>query len=63
MLESVHCPKCATHYALRPPRVLSRHRRAKCFTCDHVFSIAEEVQRLMAEGSSLDAGMEAQPGY
>jgi len=48
VIESVHCPKCATHYALRPPRVHRRHRRAKCFTCDHVFPIAEEVQRLLA---------------
>ncbi len=48
MLESVHCPKCAAHYALRPPRVLQRHRRAKCFTCDYTFPIAEEVQRLFA---------------
>ncbi len=63
MLESVHCPKCATHYALRPPRVLSRHRRAKCFTCDHVFSIAGEVQRLMAAGPFPGAGPEAQSDY
>lgn len=63
MLESVHCPKCATHYALRPPRVLPRHRRAKCFTCDHVFSIAGEVQRLMAEGPSPETGPEAQYDY
>ncbi len=49
MLESVHCPKCATHYALRSPRVQHRHRRAKCFTCDHIFSISEEVQRLVGE--------------
>ena len=48
MLESVHCPKCATHYALRPARVHRSHRRAKCFTCDHIFPIAEEAQRLSA---------------
>lgn len=60
MLESVHCPKCATHYALRPPRVLPRHRRAKCFTCDHIFSIAEEVQRLLAAGAPAEAVVEPQ---
>lgn len=59
MLESVHCPKCATHYALRPPRVLPRHRRAKCFTCDHVFSIAEQVQHLLAAGVPAEAGLGA----
>lgn len=55
MLESVHCPKCATHYALRPPRVQRRHQRAKCFTCDHIFPIAEEVQRLLAANAPDDA--------
>ncbi|MBL0311984.1 MAG: hypothetical protein IPP78_04545 [Holophagaceae bacterium] len=55
MLGSVHCPKCATHYALRPPRVLPRHRRAKCFTCDHIFSIADQVQHLLAAGAATEA--------
>lgn len=47
MVESVSCPKCATHYVLRPARVQPRHRRAQCFTCDHVFSIADQVQHLL----------------
>ena len=58
MLESVHCPKCATHYALRPPRVLLRHRRAKCFTCDHIFSIADQVQHLLTTSASAEAALD-----
>lgn len=46
MIESVHCPNCHTHYALRPARVHHRHRRALCFNCDQTFSIQEEVRRL-----------------
>ncbi len=63
MLESVHCPKCATHYALRPPRVQHRHRRAKCFTCDHIFPIAEEVQRLLATHAPGDGALDSFDGY
>ncbi len=61
MLESVHCPKCAAHYALRPPRVLQRHRRAKCFTCDHIFPIGEEVKRLFSsdELGAATVGLDA----
>ena len=59
MLESVHCPKCATHYALRPARVQRRHRRAKCFTCDQIFPIAEEVQRLSATHAIGDGAMDS----
>ncbi len=50
MAESVHCPNCATHYALRPPRVMTRHRRAKCFRCDSIFSITDQVHLLMGKG-------------
>ncbi|MBL0211348.1 MAG: hypothetical protein IPQ13_10625 [Holophagaceae bacterium] len=66
MLESVHCPKCATHYALRPPRVQHRHRRAKCFTCDHIFPIAEEVRRLLALtplGEGYEASLDGIGGF
>ena len=63
MLESVHCPKCATHYALRPARVQRRHRRAKCFTCDHIFPIVEEIQHLSAMNALGDGKEEIRTAF
>jgi hypothetical protein len=47
VLESVHCPTCSTHYGLRAPRVRSGIRRALCFRCSSIFSIEQEVLRLV----------------
>jgi len=46
VLESVHCPTCSTHYGLRPSRVRTGLRRARCFRCASVFSIEQEVLKL-----------------
>jgi predicted Zn finger-like uncharacterized protein len=48
VLESVHCPTCSTHYGLKASRVRASLRRARCFRCSSVFSIEQEVQRLLA---------------
>jgi hypothetical protein len=48
VLESVHCPTCSTHYGLAAPRVRFGTRRARCFRCASVFSIEQEVQRLIS---------------
>lgn len=50
MIESVHCPECQTHYGLRRERVRYGIRRARCFRCEGVFSIEEEVTHLLAAG-------------
>nr|WP_320133221.1 zinc-ribbon domain-containing protein [uncultured Holophaga sp.] len=47
MLESLRCPSCSTHYGLRPERVQTGIRRAKCFRCSHVFGIEDVVARLL----------------
>ena len=59
MIESVHCPNCRAHYALRPSRVERRHRRALCFNCDQVFPIQEEIQRLFQEEDLFSSPEEA----
>lgn len=48
MAEAIHCPSCSTRYRLLPERLSPAHRRARCFTCHHVFPIGDVVQRLLA---------------
>lgn len=50
MIESVHCPECQTRYGLRRDRVRYGLRRARCFRCEGIFPIEEEVTHLLAEG-------------
>lgn len=50
MIESVHCPECQTHYGLRRERVRYGLRRARCFRCEGIFSIEDEVNRILAAG-------------
>lgn len=59
VLESVHCPTCSTHYGLKASRVREGLRRARCFRCASVFSIEQEVERLLGPAAILpqDAGI------
>ena len=50
MIESVHCPECHTRYGLRRDRVRYGLRRARCFRCEGIFPIEEEVTHLLAGG-------------
>lgn len=50
MIESVYCPECQTHYGLRRERVRYGLRRARCFRCEGIFSIEDEVNRILAAG-------------
>ncbi|MDE3033904.1 MAG: zinc-ribbon domain-containing protein, partial [Acidobacteriota bacterium] len=44
---------CSTHYRLRPERLTPAIRRARCYTCQHVFPIGDVVQRLLAPAAPL----------
>lgn len=48
MAEAIHCPSCSTRYRLRPERLRSAIRRARCVSCDGVFPIGDIVVRLLA---------------
>jgi predicted Zn finger-like uncharacterized protein len=53
--EAIHCPSCSTRYHLRPERLTPAIRRARCYTCQHVFPIGDVVQRLLAPVAPLEA--------
>lgn len=61
MAEAIHCPSCSTHYRLRPERLTPAIRRARCYTCQHVFPIGDVVQRLLAPAAPLEAAPSASP--
>lgn len=62
MLESVHCPSCSTHYGLKPGRVRAGIRRARCFRCDAIFGIEEEVGRLLEPMSESEPAAHLEMG-
>lgn len=66
MLESLRCPSCSTHYGLKPQRVRTGIRRAKCFRCGNLFDIQEAVERLLApvpaEAPLAEPALEEVPG-
>jgi len=39
--EAIHCPSCSTRYRLRPERMRTTYRRARCFSCGGVFPLGE----------------------
>ena len=47
MTETIRCPGCSTRFLLRAERVHEAIRRARCCQCGTVFTIAEEVARLL----------------
>ena len=61
MAEAIHCPSCSTHYRLRPERLSPTIRRARCYTCQHIFPIGDVVQRLLAPVAPLETAPSAPP--
>lgn len=61
MIESVHCPECQTRYGLRRDRVRYGLRRARCFRCEAIFPIEEEVTHLLAAGLPQESIQETSP--
>lgn len=62
VLESVRCPSCSTQYGLRANRVRAGIRRAKCFRCDAIFNIGQEVLRLIRNQSAAEPVPSPEPG-
>lgn len=60
MAEAIHCPSCSTRYSLRPERLRTATRRARCFSCEGVFPIGDIVARLLppAAMAGFDLGPE-----
>ncbi|MDP2875917.1 MAG: hypothetical protein Q8O00_07020 [Holophaga sp.] len=54
MLESISCPSCSTHYGLRPERVHSGLRRARCYKCADLFDIQHVVTSLLGPAISVE---------
>mgnify|MGYP001300144703 CR=1 FL=1 len=48
MIETLRCPSCRATYGIGPERIHPGIRRAQCVRCPEIFSIEEEVRRLVS---------------
>ncbi len=61
--ETIRCPGCSTRFLLRPERVHAGTRRAKCFKCETIFAIGDEVVRLLAPAAPEEEILVAPPAF